>query len=164
MDNSLKRAYFLRFALHLGMLFIFFLAPKVVDHYDLVQALCVFTLFVVNIIDSRRPVYYVGNVFWIGIIIYYFIEVPTARFNIEIHQFLSMYVVMTLFSLVKFRTIFLPVSLATFLLKLVLTFHMIFILIDSRHLFYTEIKILAAAYLIYTSIILLKGKAGSYIN
>lgn len=143
---------------HIGLLLVFLLAPKFFDHYDHIQAFCVLTLFVVNIIDARRPVYYVGNIFWIGIFIYYFIKVPTARLNIDIHQFFTMYVVMTLFSLVKFRTIFLPISLATFLLKFVLTFHMMLILIDSRHYFYTELKIFAAVYLIYTSLVLIKGK------
>jgi hypothetical protein len=159
MLNNQKKTYFSRLALHLGLLFIFLLAPKLVAYYDLIQAICVLALFVVNIIDARRPAYYIGNVFWLGILIYYFFEVPIARLNIEIHQFLTMYFAMTIFSVIKFRTIFLPVSLVTFLLKFVLTFHMIFILIDSKHLFYTEIKILAAVYLIYTSITLIKGKA-----
>ncbi|MNJ93641.1 hypothetical protein D3C87_113270 [compost metagenome] len=135
---------------YLLILLIFLTVPCFPIFYDHIQAICIFIVFILSIKNYRKNIYYFDNLFWIGAILYLFFYDPSLRFNREIYDFSKLYLALTFLNFLKFRTVFLPISLSSFLLKGVFALHLLGKLLDSRSYFYYELKIIAIVYLFYT--------------
>lgn len=123
-----------------------------------IQIACVLVAFVFSVWSYYKGIYYIDNLFWIVVLIYLLFRNSSIYYNLEIHRFGYLYLGLVAINLIKFRSIFLPISIATFIVKFLFMLNIFSVLLDSRYWFYAELKIGFYVYVLYTFITIIITK------